>query len=340
MWIACAYGEGLLARIGTRARELSAALGLIVAATPVRAGAQAAKPAEAELSWVRAGGAESCADARAMRAAVTRRLGRDPFGTTGAISVEAQATREGQAWIARIRALGPDGELLGARTLRSDAADCGSLGEAAALAVALVIDPDAVARVASAQPPPAALPPAAPPPAATGVPRDGPPAWLDARAALSSGLLPGAAPGFVLGAQLPIVQWLSTAFDLRFFPEQETSAEGARYAFGLSAAALGLCIEALQQPALGLSLCGLGQLGAIHAVVYDLQPTAPGDRLWAAASAKLQLHVPIGRVRLALAGLLTAPFTRHAFKASGRDDTIFRQPAIAFGGELGVGLRF
>jgi hypothetical protein len=298
---------------------------------------EAQAPAEAELSWVRADGAETCADARAMRGAVQRRLGRDPFGTEGAISVEGQAAREGDTWVARIRARGPEGERLGARTLRSDAADCVSLGEAAALAVALVIDPEAVARVARERP---AAAPASPPPARLGSRAAQPPAWLDARALLQAGLLPGLAPGFVLGAEVPLLAWLGVTVDLRYWPEQQTEAMDERFAFGLTAASLGPCFEALPGSRVGLSLCGLGQLGSIHAVVYDLEPTAPGDRLWAAAAAKVQLYAVLDRWRLVLAGTATAPFTRHRFKASGRDETIFRQDTVAFGGELGVGLRF
>jgi hypothetical protein len=336
-----------LARNGTCGRPLWVTVVLLAVGWLISADGDAQDvPSEAELSWVRAPGAESCADARSVREQVDRRLGRHVFGTRGAIAFEAEVSRAGSRWFARITARGSSGELLGARALESEALRCDSLVEAAGLAIALVIDPNAGDRVAQPPPPeppdhrPARL--ATPPPlrSAARTRHVDAPAWVDVRALLSAGLLPGLAPGVALGAELPMHSRLSASTELRYWPEQATRALDSRFAFGLTALALGLCLETLRGRALGLALCAAGQLGAIHAVVFDLPPTEPGQRFWAAASAKAQLYLPLGPTRISIALLGAAPITRHHFRAIGQDETIFRQSAVVAAGELGLGMRF
>jgi hypothetical protein len=163
---------------------------------------------------------------------------------------------------------------------------------------------------------------------------------VDARAVASAGLLPGIAPGLAIGMRAPLRDWLSAAADLYFWPEQETKLLGARFAFGLTAVALGACVVPVQAAPVGLEVCGGGWIGSVHAVVFELQPTAPGDRLWSAASASARLFVPIGPTRISLGVLGMTPFTRHRFVASGQDQTIFQQTTVTGSAELGLGLRF
>jgi hypothetical protein len=288
---------------------------------------------EADLSWVRSQGAESCPGPAALRENVSGRLGRDPFGPSAAITIEALVSRDGDEWSAVIHARSQRGELLGTRELESEAPSCESLGEAAALAIALMIDPEAAQRVARSGEKPV-------PPARPLLPAPEPPSWLDGRALAAVGLLPGLALGGVLSADVGLNQTFDLTAALLYLPEQETRKLDARFAFGLTTLSLGGCAQALGRKRLGLQLCATGLLGSIHAVVYDLEPTAPGDRVWVAAAAEARLHATIGRARISLGALGTLPFTRHRFKAMGQNDTIFRQNVVAIGGLLGLGVGF
>jgi hypothetical protein len=306
-----------------------------------------ARVAQAELSWVRERGAEACGDGSALRRGVVERLGRDPFGSPGALLIEGRAFAEQGHFRARLSVRGPDGELLGVRTLESEAAGCDSLTRAVALAIALVIDPEAGIRRAR---PESLARPAAEPARASATHEAGatsgtasqakPLAWLDVRALLSDRLLPGVAPGLGLEAQIAVHPRLNAIVGLDYWPERKRAALGSRFAFGLTTGTLGLCVEALRGLVLGLALCGSAQLGAIHAVVYALTPVRPGERFWAAAALKAQLYLPLGRVRVSLAALGTAPITRHRFRANDQDDVIFRQAALIPGGEFGLGMHF
>ena len=310
----------------------------------------------AELSWVRASGAESCPTPSKMRAAVARRLGRDPFERDAEVSFEVVIEPRAPGWAARIVA---QGTALGAgsRELTSEAAACESLADAVALAVALAIDPEAVERTArtpapapalaapqvTAQAPPSesAPPPAEPapvPPAATSeFPRTVP----YALGLASVGLLPGGALGLGLLGELGLVERLSALVALDYWPERETAGAGGHFAFGLTAASLGLCANLLRVPLAGFALCGGGMLGSVHAVVLDLEPTGPGDRLWAAFRGGARLWIPEASTLRAVLGLeAIVPFTRHRFTVRDEPGDVFRQSAVALHASLGAGLRF
>jgi hypothetical protein len=75
-------------------------------------------------------------------------------------------------------------------------------------------------------------------------------------------------------------------------------------------------------------------------VVFELEPTVPGDRLWGALSAAAELHARIAsRFRISLAAQALAPLTRHRFTVRTRG-AVFRQTAVAPGAQLGVGVAF
>jgi hypothetical protein len=296
---------------------------------------------EAELSWVRLPGSEGCADARTVRSEVAKRLGRNPFGTAGATSIEATTEREDGYFIAQIVARGPDGKLLGSRTLTSEAARCDSLVRAASLAIALVIDPEAAQRVAAQRSADGALKGQREDQVLAGSAAGTRTNSLgaDLRGVLARGLLPGLNPGVALGVELRSAYRVGAIADVYYFPEQRARLEGSSFAFGMTAFALGTCVEALRR-AVGLSVCAAGQLGTVHSVVFDLPAIKPGPRLWAAASLGARLTIPLGPLRVFAAVHGTAPITRLRFRASGVERSVFRQSAIAASGELGVGLHF
>jgi hypothetical protein len=120
--------------------------------SPQRADAQTAPAAKAprvHLSWVRdAEAAEACPDASQVQADVARRLGYSPFvaGDQNSASIEVLVTHSKTSWQAAAVMRDADGTLRGNRRVDSAAADCHSLAAAAALAIALMIDPEIIVR--------------------------------------------------------------------------------------------------------------------------------------------------------------------------------------------------
>jgi len=104
----------------------------------------AGAPVGVHLSWVRGDGAAGCPDAGFIEAQVAARLGDAPFRRPPTQFVEALVTRPAQTLLVAIAMRGADGALLGSRTLTSAADDCRSVANAAALTIAILIDPDAL----------------------------------------------------------------------------------------------------------------------------------------------------------------------------------------------------
>src|SRR5262249_10657912 len=142
-------------------------------------------------------------------------------------------------------------------------------------------------------------------------------------------------------ADVELTRWLAVSAGLAYWPEQKTDARRGAIALGLTAASASACAEPVQLPALGTALCAGALLGSIHTVVYDLIPTAPGDRLWGALSAGARAWLPrSGKLRVSLGVDAVAPLTRHRFTVGGQSGSVFRQSVVAASAQLGLGLRF
>jgi hypothetical protein len=108
------------------------------------AGAHADAPKKSSLSWVRLEGAESCVATQPLARAVEQRLGRSVFvsASEAELSVEGRVEKK-KNWRAHVEVRDAQGKLLGKRDLESTAASCDSLTAPLALALAVMIDPDA-----------------------------------------------------------------------------------------------------------------------------------------------------------------------------------------------------
>ena len=294
------------------------------------------------LSWVRDDAAADCPDAAAIEAEVAGRLGDNPFQRPPTQFIEATVTRQGDRFEVTIAMRGPEGRPIGTRSLASRSGDCRSIATAAALTIAILIDPDAITR---APPPPRRRlrrprprhrrrrgrpgprggswhGPSGPGGRCRGLPR----AWGWRRRSTWP-----AAPRSACGGT--------------FLPERRTSAPGDGFAFGLSYAEAFGCLVA---PAAGLrwELCAGLSAGLLHAVVYAPTPINPGQRWTFAATQLTRLVIPLPVLRPAVVevGLEAAePFARRAFFVEGRPagmDTVFTQPVLAVTGSLGIGLRW
>ncbi|HEV8548902.1 MAG TPA: hypothetical protein VGQ57_07740 [Polyangiaceae bacterium] len=275
------------------------------------------------LAWVRDDGAESCPAERDFADEVTRRLARSPFDERAERTIEIRIERDGDAYRSRVTVRERDGRVAGRRALSSPG-DCAELFSATALAVALLIDPEAtlhadanasraVAAFELAEPPappraapaPVVLP--APAPLALPSPAAEPARPYDlggasANAALGIGLVPGVVPG----AELLVRKRLRAHFGLSatalYLASGDASTAGTTFGVGLTAFSLSGLYEAIEardfSAGLELGLWG----GALRASVQSV-PTMPGTTVGPSDAgdhpffaADLGLHA---RVRLA-----------------------------------------
>jgi hypothetical protein len=329
-------------RSGSRALTLLGAAALLFEARSARA----EPPPTVRLSLVRADGAEACAGVNELEAAVSRRLRRNPFSNERVRDIEVVVSREQRRWVARLFLRQPKGDLVGTRVLESDEESCDPLLASTALAIALSIDPDAALGPVDAPvkappkpaPPPAPPPSPPPPPAApSGARHD---AEITARFVMGVGLLPKVAPGFGLAASGRVVTRVRWAIGTYLLPEQQTS--DRTFGFGLGALFVSGCASPVLATHFDLGLCLGLHAGVIHAVVYELLPTAPGDRAWVAGAGTLSVRVPLGSWVLQATADVVLPATRYRFRIETRpaNDWVFRQELPSGLFSVGFGRRF
>lgn len=261
------------------------------------------------------------------------------------MSVEAYVTRDDRAWHASIQVRDASTGKLGSREFASESDSCAALEAAVALAVALVIDPDAplsapAPEVASvAAPAPSAAPGPLPPvrAAMTPLPEAHRRASFALHGTLAGGLLPGAAEG--VDVTWSLGRWIGPSVSAFFFPEQRTPDRA--FGFGLTALGLGACARPPGRSALEPGLCAHLFAGALHAVVYEFVPTRPGAQAWVAASLAPHLRMSLGsRLFVELGGEIVVPLLRDTFQVDGWSDPVFRQWPIAVRGFAGLGTDF
>jgi len=119
---------------------VAAAIVVLLGTRPSRA-AQAAR-----LVYGKSSEAAACAEETALRQAVARRLGYDPFVTYATRTMVVELRGDPNGLKARLYVVEADNAAGGARELTSAAADCRDLIAAVALAISIAIDPDAADR--------------------------------------------------------------------------------------------------------------------------------------------------------------------------------------------------
>jgi hypothetical protein len=111
-----------------------------------------AQRAAFRLTVERATGAEPCADEPTLRSSVRERLGYNPFSDGATHSVVLRFQRQNRGYSARLLVASPGRARPAQRRLTSRARACTNLSDAVALAMAIAIDPDAVARTTVSAP--------------------------------------------------------------------------------------------------------------------------------------------------------------------------------------------
>jgi hypothetical protein len=123
-------------RVQVATFALAPAAGLLLGAPPCSADDG---DAAANLRVTRAPGAEACPDGAALDAAVSRLVGREPFGSGSApLEVDVLFSPATVGYAARVRMKGAHGD--GERLLADGSATCAALSEAVAVAITVTLD--------------------------------------------------------------------------------------------------------------------------------------------------------------------------------------------------------
>jgi hypothetical protein len=141
-----------------------------------------------------------------------------------------------------------------------------------------------------------------------------------------------------LAADIPVYRALHATAGAFFLP-QEHDASGD-FAFGLSAAWVGPCVEPLRGVRGALGVCAKFAAGPIHSVVYKYVPTdLTGAKPWVGGSlageGRLRL---VGPLAVGAGVELVVPFTEDSFSIVGQSSPIFGQPGAGVMGYVGVGV--
>ena len=304
------------------------------------------------FTWVRLEGTEDCPSETEVMGKLRERLGRNPFLADAQRRLEAEVSRDGNHWRVRVRELDQRGQVVGAREIDANAADCAPIADMAMLTLALAIDPDAglppdVMASGSSSPsqPPAQpqSPPAAPVPspsvmlpAACPAPdrADRSEGEFSVHGLAAVGLLPGLAPGIGLTAQASLIAQWRAELGMAWFWEQEAN-DVAK--FGLTFVRAGLCRSLHQVELARWDACSQLQAGALHSVVSGLEAVNPGDTIWWAWSGGSRLRVG-RRAMLEAAAYAVVPLLRPRFVVGGRPGSVFRPSAVSGIFSVGVGV--
>jgi hypothetical protein len=212
-------------------------------------------------------------------------------------------------------------------------ADCGELMHAAALVMALMINPQASIVP---EPPPPPTPPPLPPPIAERRYAAG------ADVVVGSGALPGIAPGIglrfaaaagALSAELRASIWASRS-------TESSSAPGTGGSFNLVDGAIAGCARARRARRLSPGVCVGASIVRLHGTGYGITDPGADAAWWSVAFAEANLRIrltPSNAVRLAAQGLV--PLGRPTF-ALGGVGQVFEPASFWLRGTLGWELHF
>jgi len=309
----------------------------------------------ARFIYVRGLGAEACPDEDTMKAAVSARLGYDPFRVVAKTTLTAQIARENGVFRGHVKLVDEAGQERGARSLESRSDDCKDLGEALALSMSIALDPLSVLAPATPKPPeppppeppppepkppepkpeaPRPPPPVVPPPPPPPPPRERAKLGLGAGAHGAFGV--GPAVAFGLGLDVSVVfRNASIGLGGRIdFPASVDSAQGGKVRATLVGGEAAPCLRApLGQTT--LFGCGVLLFGAVTAESIDVTVPRAQSTFFGAGGVRAGFEVelvPRVHARIALDAL--GHFTPYGLAVNGV--TVFS--ASSFSGRAGLGL--
>lgn len=311
----------------------------------------------ARLVYARGPGAGSCASESVLRQAVAARLGYDPFFPHAAKTVIAEIEQDGHGFRGAVRIVDDDGNVRGARTLRTQGDDCGELVGAMALALSIGLD-DLDSDPPSAPTPPSELPsspsstepepasPASPSPPSPSPPLPSPPSRvaeprpdaIHGSATLGPTLAFGVAPAPAFGARIGggvRRRWFGARLDVRGdLPASRALSPSGDMSLRSVMVTPSLCAHA-PVPFVCLAF-GVGHLWS----ETEALARPASDGAWVVApSVRGGIDVPLGE-RFYLEGLAEAGAHLARHRVVVDDRTVYELPAVwaTLGIQLGVAL--
>jgi hypothetical protein len=290
-----------------------AALGVAVAV-----GGPARAAPSVRLVYVRGTGAEQCPAESAVRAAVSARLGYDPFLNGARENLLVEIQRGPRAFRVVVKLIGADSRPRGVREISVGGDACSAVIDALALSISLTIDASAppAPRAQAAPPPPAITPPPAQPAATLVVTAQPPPEArrapaLSLRAGVGAVGSLGAAPAATAGGTLLVgARWRALSLDVEGRVDLPADGDSDAPPVGvrswLIAGALVPCLHA------GVAFgCGVVAVGRLGAAARNVPSVVEQHGPWSAAGLRIGVEWPVGRV-LSLQGYaqLLAALTR------------------------------
>jgi hypothetical protein len=320
----------------------------LVASSARTAGAQEPKKT-ASLGWTRLDGAESCTGTRELAEAVEKILQRPTFVSAAqadlAIEGRVEKAKTGTGFKATLSVADKEGKQQGTRELSTESTDCHALDEQVGLAIALMVDPDAM--LAPPKPPPEDKkePPNDPPKEPPKDPpkpdkiivkvpekpkEEEPDPWrgdVFAGFSLGFGWMPEVSPGAHVGASIDPPWFFPVEVTLKFFTPQ--TLEAPRDATVL--------FYSFQGAALGCPVTHGGSVGEIRVgdgegFDTELQDvSAIRGQLGATLKGRADFKI-VSPLRLGLATGITVPFFRDEFvfqAPNGKEVLLFQQAPVA-----------
>ncbi len=276
----------------------------------------------------RSAAAAGCPDVRALAADVRRlttKVTLDPDAADAPARIEVEFSRAGTRYRAHIKATGARE---GVRVLGHDGAGCAPLGEATAVSLAVLLDPEWRPPEPAAPPPePAPAPPLPKKESAPPAAREAPPearaeaVWglrAHATAGVSLGVLRTAAPIFGVGLALDPWPEVSFSAGAAFVPSQSLALAPGHVDVSLIGGEVAACLLPLGVPRARLGACVASALTAVSASGVGYFRDGSTTRPWLAFGGHAQAQGAItgGLGWLARVGAL-APTTTEGFGVDG-----------------------
>jgi hypothetical protein len=293
-----------------------------------------------DLSWM---APASCPDADHERSEIRRRVGLlDPSRQSARISAEVEI-RASTTDLFQLSLRTRIGDTSGERDLAGQ--DCGELADAAALVLALLINPHA------ALDPSPPSPVAAPPPPISVAPQSVP---ADAEYAgrarlafgievvLAGGVLPGLAEGLAGRGFFQHGSFVLAARAGGFLPQDKSAAllPGARASFHLLEAALAVCARTSPGRRFGTMVCLGGAALRLHGESSGVSTPGQATAYWPEALVEVSGQLRLARrLRLRIAGEAHGLGSRPDFAILGLGG-VYRPATASLRGALGVDMLF
>jgi len=324
-------------------------------------GALYAAPGDAtRLEYARSAGAAACPDRTALKAAVSKRLGYDPFFPAARQTIVVEIIDVEADLRAQMRLLDESGMIVGSRELHEKAGQCDELVASLALAISIALDPSAALgeapastvkdeRVApaSAETPPepeldsvAQEHPKKPDPPheeqSTASYENRERLQLAVRSTLFAdlGTAPALAFGWRLGFDLGRSGYRLGAEFSQQLPASKDLPEGGSARASLLSGTLAPCLASAT-----LAGCGLLSLGALQTRGEGIENPVSDSTFYAAIGARLEYSPRLaGQLRLLTQLDALKPLTPVSLHVQGEE--VWHTPFLAFAAGIGLRLRF